>query len=237
MNIHFIPQSVLWYIHSLFHSEYSTECELCVPFPFTMSSLFLKIIQQLLTSSFLSSSHFCPLPYLSSITCSRRQFLHKMWPIQLAFLCFIICRIFLSSLTVCNSSSFFTQSAQMIFSIPLSSTTFQNFPSISNWLFRALKFQRHTKPCSISSTLLISSLHQPSFLMNRVFCYLNAVFAMAILNLILCVHLASLVIMLPMWLQYSTISGCFCSIIICNGDGCLKILIALVFSILISVQY
>ena len=32
-----------------------------------------------------------------SITCFRRQFLRKMWPIQLAFLLFIVCRIFLSS--------------------------------------------------------------------------------------------------------------------------------------------
>jgi hypothetical protein len=31
-----------------------------------------------------------------SITCFRRQFLRQMWPIQLAFLLFTVCRIFLS---------------------------------------------------------------------------------------------------------------------------------------------
>ena len=37
-----------------------------------------------------------------SITSFRRQFLRKMWPIQLAVLLFIVCRIFLSSLTLRN---------------------------------------------------------------------------------------------------------------------------------------
>ena len=39
-----------------------------------------------------------------------------MRPIQLAFLLFIVCRIFLSSLTLWNTSSFFTRSVKMIFS-------------------------------------------------------------------------------------------------------------------------
>jgi len=57
-----------------------------------------------------SSSSFLrllpPLPVTSiapfifpSITCCRRQFLRKMWPIQLAFRFLISCRIFLCSLT------------------------------------------------------------------------------------------------------------------------------------------
>jgi hypothetical protein len=37
------------------------------------------------------------------ITLCRRQFLHKMWPIQLAFRLLISCRIFLCSLTLCNT--------------------------------------------------------------------------------------------------------------------------------------
>jgi hypothetical protein len=55
------------------------------------------------------SSCLCLLPHLpvtyillslfSSITCFRRQFLCKMWPIRLAFL-FTVCRIFLFSLTL-----------------------------------------------------------------------------------------------------------------------------------------
>jgi hypothetical protein len=53
-----------------------------------------------------------------SITCHRRQFLRKIWPIQLAFRLLISCRIFLRSLTVSNTS-FFTWSVQLIFSILL----------------------------------------------------------------------------------------------------------------------
>jgi hypothetical protein len=66
-----------------------------------------------LSSSFL---HLLPhLPFTSvppfifpSKTCCRRQFLHKIWPIQLAFRLLISCRIFLCSLTLSNPSSFLT---------------------------------------------------------------------------------------------------------------------------------
>ena len=58
-------------------------------------------------------------PIFPSITCFRRQFLSKMWPIQLAFLLFIVCRICLSFSTLCNTFSFITRSAKLIFSIPL----------------------------------------------------------------------------------------------------------------------
>ena len=39
-----------------------------------------------------------------SITCFRRQFLRKIWPIQSAFRFLISCRIFLCSLTLSNTS-------------------------------------------------------------------------------------------------------------------------------------
>jgi hypothetical protein len=54
-----------------------------------------------------------------SIKCLRRPFLHKMWPMQFAFLCFVVCKMFLSSLTLCNTSQFFALSVQLIFSILL----------------------------------------------------------------------------------------------------------------------
>ena len=53
------------------------------------------------------------------ITCFRKQFLCKMWPIQLAIHFLISCRIFLCSLTLSNTSSFLTWSVQLIFSILL----------------------------------------------------------------------------------------------------------------------
>jgi len=65
-----------------------------------------------------------------SITCFRRQFLHKMWPIQLSFHFLISCRIFLCSLTLSNTSSFLTWSVQLIFSILL-----QHHISKLSWYF------------------------------------------------------------------------------------------------------
>jgi hypothetical protein len=40
---------------------------------------------------------------LFQITCFRRQFLRKMWPIQLAFIPLILCRLFLSSWILCKA--------------------------------------------------------------------------------------------------------------------------------------
>ena len=59
------------------------------------SSSFLRLLPRLLV---ISISPFI----FSSITCFRRQFLRKMWPIQLAFRFLISCRIFLCSLTPCQ---------------------------------------------------------------------------------------------------------------------------------------
>ena len=56
------------------------------------SRSFLHLLPRLLVTSI---SHFI----FPSITCFRRQFLRKMWPIQLGFRFLISCRIFLCSLT------------------------------------------------------------------------------------------------------------------------------------------
>ena len=74
------------------------------------SSSFLRLLPRLLVTSI--SPFIFP-----SITCFRRQFLRKMWPIQLAFRFRISRRIFLCSLTRSNTSSFLTWSIQLIFSI------------------------------------------------------------------------------------------------------------------------
>jgi len=76
------------------------------------SSSFLRLPSRLLAISIF--------PFIfPSITCFRRQFLRKMWPIQLAFRFLISCRIFFCSLTLSNTSSFLTWSVQLIFSILL----------------------------------------------------------------------------------------------------------------------
>ena len=64
-----------------------------------------------------------------SITRFRRQFLRKMWPIHFAFRLRISSRIFLYSLTLSNTSSFRTW-----YFPSSSSTTFQNFPGVSDLL-------------------------------------------------------------------------------------------------------
>jgi hypothetical protein len=72
-------------------------------------SNFLRLLPRLLVTSIR--------PFIfPSITCFRRQFLRKIWPIQLAFRFLISCRIFLCSLTLSNTS-FLTWSVQLIFSI------------------------------------------------------------------------------------------------------------------------
>ena len=53
-------------------------------------------------------------PIFSSIMRFARQFPHNMWSIQLTFLLFNVCIIFLPSLILCNNSSFFTRSVQRI---------------------------------------------------------------------------------------------------------------------------
>ena len=78
----------------------------------TSSSSFLRLLPRLLVTSI---SRFI----FPSITCFRRQFLRKIWPIQLAFRFVISCKIFLCSLTLSKTSSFLTWSVQLIFSILL----------------------------------------------------------------------------------------------------------------------
>jgi len=66
-----------------------------------------------------------------SITRFWRQFLPKMWPIQLPFLLFIACRIFLSS-QLCVTLLHFSHDRSNWSSPPFSSTTFQNSPCTSD---------------------------------------------------------------------------------------------------------
>ena len=94
-----------------------------------------------------------------SVTSFRRQFLRNMWPIQLTFVLFIVwvCRIF------------FPPAVYVILEFPRdrsswscpysSSTTFQNFPGISDLLSEMSKFQYHTTLFSRCSTLLVSSIN------------------------------------------------------------------------------
>ena len=65
------------------------------------SNSFLRLLPRLPVTSILPFT-------FPSITRCRRQFLRKMWPIQLAFRLRISCRIYLCFLTLSNTSSFLT---------------------------------------------------------------------------------------------------------------------------------
>ena len=96
---------IMWSRASSFKWEY--------PLPsLRSSSNFLHLLPHLPVT-------FIPPFVFPSITCCRRQFLHKIWPIHLAFHILISCRIFLCSLTLSNTSSFFTWLVQLIFFILL----------------------------------------------------------------------------------------------------------------------
>jgi hypothetical protein len=89
----FTPQSVLRQVHSLFQSEFSTMRYSTSSFSFQCPFVSLR----------LSSSSLRLLPVTSTLpstfpstTCFKRQFLRKMWPIQLSFLHCIEYKIFLS---------------------------------------------------------------------------------------------------------------------------------------------
>jgi len=109
-----------------------------------------------------ASSCLCLLPHLPiffrifpTIMCCVRQFLCKMWPIQLAFLLFIVCRIFLSFLTQCYTS-FLTRPVQLFFSVFVQHHISKLFRCFQSTFWSA---QHHTELCSKCSILVFSSLN------------------------------------------------------------------------------
>ena len=80
------------------------------PFSFQYPHTSLHLLPHLPITSILPST-------CHSIMFFKMHFLSNMWLIQLAFLLFTVGRIFLSSLILCNISSFSTWSVHLIFSI------------------------------------------------------------------------------------------------------------------------
>ena len=114
------------------------------------SSSFLRLLPRLPVT--------CIPPFIfPSITRCRRQFLHKMWPIQLAFRLLISCRILLCCLTLSNTSSFLTWSIQIIFSILFQHNISKLSTFFSDLLPEVSQFLHHIKLCSKCSTSLASS--------------------------------------------------------------------------------
>ena len=115
---------------------------------FAASSLFLAVIQQLLTSFFSSS----PKTKFSFKIAFYKAVSKQYRPIQAVFLLFIISKIFLSLFTLYNTPSLLTLSHLIIFS-SFSSTTSHIFQGIYNLIFEASNLQHLTKLCSKYSTL------------------------------------------------------------------------------------
>ena len=98
----------------LFQNEFYTQCDLVRllsvsnvrPFPYTVAAYFFFLV---------FPSPLFPFYLSLNNVFYRRQFLRKIWPTQSAFFIFIVCRIFMSSLTQCNNS-FLAQSVQRIVS-------------------------------------------------------------------------------------------------------------------------
>jgi len=162
-------QPVLWQGHSLFPKRVfnrvrpnASSLNFQYPFfSFKLSSSCLPILPRLPVTFFLS---LC----IPLIMCSGRQFLRKMWPIQLASLPFTVYRMFLFPLTLCPVILYFSHNLFNWFSPSLCSTTFQNFPNISDLLetvHSALcPYQIHdTKATKCTNLLLICLYYNITF--------------------------------------------------------------------------
>jgi hypothetical protein len=86
-----------------------------------------SIIQYLLTHSSSSFRHHY-LTIFASITCLRKYFLCNVWPIQLAFVSFIVCRLFIYSLTQRDTVSFLTRSFQLNFRLHIFNCCYNRHP-------------------------------------------------------------------------------------------------------------
>jgi len=104
----YTTKSAIRQVHSPFQNKFSTDSNLVFPFSIYGSCLHLFRLPPV------TALIACIFP---STSCFVRQFLRKMWPIQLAFLHFISRTIFLSPFNLCIIS-FLTRSVQLIFYVP-----------------------------------------------------------------------------------------------------------------------
>jgi len=110
------------------------QCDLVLPlkcqyFPFSLTSSY----------GCLSFPTFILRYIFPSTALLRKQFIHKICPIQLVFLGLFVCRTSLSFLVICNTFLFFTQWVHKIFNILLQ-LLFSKLPCISDLFFEVSKF-------------------------------------------------------------------------------------------------
>jgi len=135
--------------------------------------------------------------------CFRRQLLHKMWPIQLAFLLFTVCRIFLSSLTPFNTS-FLTRSAQPIVSILLQHHISELFGYF--WTtFRSVQFSAPHKAMikmqhftgSFLQLIIQFSGRKNLLLVELCFCHNNTTLNFTCTSCVICYHATQNILNVP----------------------------------------
>ena len=126
--------------HTFLQRVFCTESDIVLFLPISKSLLFLKVIQQIITSSSMSSRHFCPSLYLSFNTCLRRQSLHITWKIRLTF--FLLLFIEYSSFSSLCYTSFPTRSVQLIFSILLQ----HQFSKLSRCFWSSVRSVKNSAP-------------------------------------------------------------------------------------------
>ena len=106
--------SILLQVHSPFQSKLSTEYDLMLALSISSIPSFIyvhPVAAYICFLVFMSLFSLCCI--FPSKMCIRRQFLRQMWPIPLVFFPFIVCMIFLSILTLCNTA-FLTCLVQLI---------------------------------------------------------------------------------------------------------------------------
>jgi len=189
--------SVLRQVHNIL----STQCDLMLLLSTSRPSSSLRSSSNCLRLLPRIPVAFFNPPIFPSITYFRRLFLRSMWPIQAIFLLFIVCRLHLyTSTPLLSVKRLHFSHEQCNWPPSFSSTTFQNFPRISELLPQVSKFQNQTKPYSKCCTLLVSTWNlspiyfgKSALLVERCFCHYNPGFSFTCTSCIICYHVTQIV--------------------------------------------
>ena len=142
-------------VHSIFKSEFSKDGDLMLSLSISSILCFPEGRSVAAYVFFLISIFYSIFPLITFLECSSYgRCDQSSWQ----FFFFIVCRIF-SSPPWHFVIVHFSHDQSNWSSLSFSSTTFQNYPGISDRVSGVPKFQHHTKLYSKCSTVLVSSLH------------------------------------------------------------------------------
>ena len=163
------------------------------------------------------------------MTCFRGQYVSELWPFRLTFLYFVVHGMLLSSLTPCNTSSFFTWSilTDLLHHSPAPQRYFWS-------IFWSVQVSFHMKLCSKGSILLVSAWSSSaifwwqSLLFECRFCHVNPGFNFTFTSCIVCYHATQTVEMFHILQLFLFYHNVYCV-------GLFFILITIVFSTFVSI--